>query len=179
MAARSIDDNAELAFTHAMAARRHATRVGVVREAVGVAAYQAGRYEDALRELRAARRMTGVADHLPMMADCERGLNRPRRALDLADDPAVRTLDNQGRAEMLMVAAGARRDLGDVETATAMLQVPDLRSNEPWASRLRYAYADALAEAGRTQDAKVWFERAAETDVDYQTDAADRAQELD
>lgn len=82
---------------------------------------------------------------------------------------------------MLIVAAGARRDLGDVEAAVVSLQVPELRSkaNEPWVARLRYAYADLLAAAGRTGEARRWFVRAAEADIDDETDAAARAQELD
>ena len=180
MAGALLDDDPEQAYAHAMAARRKASRIGVVREAAGVAAYAAGHYAEALAELRAARRMTGSADYLPMMADCERGLGRPRRALDLAADPAVVALDEAGRVEMLIVAAGARRDLGEGEAAAVSLQVPELRSRsrEPWVARLRYAYADALLAAGRTDEARRWFVRAAQADVDGETDAAERASEL-
>jgi hypothetical protein len=45
--------------------------------------------------------------------------------------------------------------------------------------RLRYAYADALVEAGRTEDALVWFHRAAGADADGSTGAAERAAELE
>lgn len=180
MAGALLDEDPEQAYAHAMAARRKASRIGVVREAAGVAAYAAGHYAEALAELRAARRMTGSADYLPMMADCERGLGRPRRALDLAADPAVVALDESGRVEMLIVAAGARRDLGEDEAAAVSLQVPELRSRsrEPWVARLRYAYADALLAAGRTDEARRWFVRAAQADVDGETDAAERASEL-
>lgn len=180
MAGALLDEDPEQAYAHAMAARRKASRIGVVREAAGVAAYAAGHYAEALAELRAARRMTGSADYLPMMADCERGLGRPRRALDLAADPAVVALDEAGRVEMLIVAAGARRDLGEHEAAAVSLQVPELRSRsrELWVARLRYAYADALLAAGRTDEARRWFVRAAQADVDGETDAAERASEL-
>ncbi|WP_198664053.1 hypothetical protein [Jiangella endophytica] len=180
MAQRLLDDDPQQAYEHAMAARRKAGRIGVVREAAGVAAYLAGKYSDALAELRAARRMTGSAEYLPMMADAERGLGRPRRALDLSHDPAVTGLDTAGRIEMLIVAAGARRDLGDHEAAAVSLQVPELRSNSraEWVVRLRYAYADALLAAGRDKEARRWFQRSAEADVDGETDAAERAAEL-
>ena len=180
MAGALLDDDPEQAYAHAMAARRKASRIGVVREAAGVAAYAAGHYAEALAELRAARRMTGSAEYLPMMADCERGLGRPRRALDLAADPAVVGLDEAGRVEMLIVAAGARRDLGEDEAAAVSLQVPELRSRSraPWVARLRYAYADALLAAGRTDEARRWFVRAAQADVDGETDAEERASEL-
>lgn len=181
MAARVLDDDPDLAYEHTLAARRRAARVGVVREAVGVAAYTSGRYAEGLSELRAARRITGSAEFLPMMADCERGLGRPRRALDLATDPAVTRLDTAGRVEMLIVAAGARRDLGQLDAAVVSLQVPELRSRGRggWVVRLRYAYADALLAAGRQDDARLWFVRAAEADVDEETDAAERAAALD
>ena len=181
MAGRLLDDDPELAYQHALAARRRAARVGVVREAAGIAAYHAGRYAEALAELRAARRISGSADYLPMMADSERGLGRPQRALDLAADPAVAGLDEAGQAEMLIVAAGARRDLGQLEAAAVALQVPELRSQsgQPWVARLRYAYADALVALDRYEEARQWFVRAAESDEERQTDALERIDELD
>jgi tetratricopeptide (TPR) repeat protein len=181
MAGRLLDDDPELAYQHALAARRRAARIGVVREAAGVAAYLAGRYAEALSELRAARRITGSAEQLPIMADCERGLGRPRRALDLAADPAATGLSVASRIELLIVGAGARRDLGDVAAAVVSLQVPELRwdTKEPWLARLRYAYADALEAAGRRDEAYRWFARAAEVDLDEETDAVERLAELE
>jgi hypothetical protein len=177
MAGMLLDEDPEQAYEHAQAARRRTARVGVVREVVGVTAYAAGKYAEALAEFRAARRITGSDAYLPMMADCERGLGRPRRALELARDPAVERLDPGERIEMLIVAAGARRDLGEIDAAVVSLQVPELRSTstEDWVARLRYAYADALEAAGRRDDAARWFGRAAEADVDALTDAAERA----
>ncbi len=181
MAGRLLDEDPELAYQHAMAARRRGSRVGVVREAAGVAAYAAGHFAEALAELRAARRLTGSAEYLPLMADSERGLGRPRRALDLAADPAATALEPAARIELLIVAAGARRDLGDDAAAAVSLQVPELRSDsaEPWVARLRYAYADALAATGRRDEAREWFFRAAEADADGETDAEDRLIEFD
>jgi tetratricopeptide (TPR) repeat protein len=177
MAGRLLDEDPQTAYAHTLAARRRANRIGVVREAAGIAAYRAERYADALSELRAARRMTGSAEYLPMMADCERGLGRPLRALDLAADPAVTGLDTASRIEMLIVAAGARRDLGQHSAAAALLQVPELRASghDEWVVRLRYAFADALEAAGRAAEARRWFARAAEADVEGDTDAAERA----
>lgn len=181
MAGRMLDEDPETAYGHTMAARSQASRISVVREAVGIAAYATGRYREALAELRTVRRMTGRVDHLPLMADCERGLGRPRRALDLASDPACAALDMAGRVEMMIVAAGARRDLGDIESAVVSLQVPELRarSREPWVARLRYAYADLLEAVGRRTEASTWFMAAAEADIEDETDATDRLATLD
>jgi tetratricopeptide (TPR) repeat protein len=181
MAGRLLDEDPERAHEHALAARSLASRVGVVREACGETAYAAQRYADALSELRAARRMTGSVDYLPIMADCERALGRSERALRLARDPAVGRLDAAGQAEMTIVAAGARRDLGQVSAALRLLEAAPLtsQSHAPWVARLRYAYADALEAAGRIDDAVEWFHRTVAVDVQSATDAAERVDELE
>lgn len=175
MTFRLLDEDPATALQHALAAQRRAGRVGLVREAAGLAAYRAGDFEQALRELRTARRLTGTQEHLPVMADCERGLGRPERALALAAGPEANSLDRQGQVELVMVAAGARLDLGQHEAALATLQVPELR--KPGAvghARLLSAYADALEAAGRPQEAREWLERAAAADVEGETGAAER-----
>ena len=48
-----------------------------------------------------------------------------------------------------------------------------------WAARLRYAYADALLAAGRREEAREWFARAAAADPEDLTDANERLLELD
>ena len=170
-----LDDDPREALRHAMAAQRRAGRVGLVREAAGLAAYRAGEYEQALRELRTARRLTGGDDHLAVMADCERGLGRPERALALAASPEARRLDAESRLELLIVAAGARQDLGQAEAAVVMLQVPELYAENGAANpRLLSAYADALEAAGRPEDAVVWLRRAAKADSADETGAAER-----
>ena len=181
MVGRLIDEDPEAAFEHAMAARRHAPRMAVVREAVGLAAYHCERYTEAVAELRAARRISGNDDHWPILADCERALGRPEKALQMAAAPEVAKLDLAGRVEMRIVAAGARADLGQLDAAVVTLQSPDLNttSTEPWVARLRYTYAEALAEVGRLDEARTWFAKAAEADLDGLTPAAERLQELD
>lgn len=181
MAGRLIDEQPARAYEHALAARSLAARVGVVREACGETAYAAGRYADALPELRAARRMTGAPDYLPMMADCERALGRPERALRLAQEPSAAKLDAAGRAELTIVVSGARRDMGQNEAAVRVLEAAPLTSQErqPWVARLRYAYADALLAAGRVDDAIEWFHRTVAADDQSATDAPERLAELE
>ena len=88
-AGQLLDTDPETAYQHTLAARARATRLAVVREACGEAAYLAGHFAEALTELRAARRMNGAPDYLPLIADSERALGRPERALALARDPGV------------------------------------------------------------------------------------------
>jgi tetratricopeptide (TPR) repeat protein len=125
--------------------------------------------------------MTGRQTHLAELADCERALGRPERAIDLFRGADKDTLDKAGAIELLIVAAGARGDLGQHEAAVAMLQVRELTADEDaeWAGRLRYAYADALLAAGRRDEAREWFGRAAAADEDHLTDAEERLLELD
>jgi hypothetical protein len=59
--------------------------------------------------------------------------------------------------------------------------VPELTDGRlrPWSARLFYAYADALLDAGRAEEARDWFGRAAAADADGETDAAERFEDLD
>jgi len=176
MAGRLLDEDPEAAYAHAMAAQRRAGRIGSVREAAGLAAYGIGAYDEALRELRTARRLTGSDVHLPLMADCERALGRPEKALELAASPEAARLDVQRQIEMRIVASGARTDMGQPDAAVVTLQGPELsvRNPQPWHARLMSAYADALAAAGRAEEAQTWLQRAEAADRTGATGAGAR-----
>ncbi len=174
-----IDEEPETALAHTLVARRLASRIPAVREAVGLAAYHAGQWQTAIGELRAYHRMSGQLTHLAVLADCERALGRPERAIDMYRATDRDQLAPDEAVELLIVAAGARSDLGQHEAAVNMLQVRELTADEPWVARLRYAYADALLTLGRAAEAREWFARAAEVDEDATTDAAERLLELD
>jgi tetratricopeptide (TPR) repeat protein len=180
-AGQIIDDDPDLALAHAVAARRLASRIAVVREAVGLAAYAAGDWATAITELRTYHRMTGRQTHLAEIADSERALGRPERAVDIYRGANLDAFDKAGAIELLIVAAGARADLGQHDAAVSMLDIPELTAHQDgeWAARLRYAYADALLAAGRREDAREWFSRTAAIDHDDMTDAAERLLELD
>jgi len=170
------DSDPLLAHKHGVAAAHHAGRLAVVRESAGLAAYRAGFYEIALKELRAANRISGDVTMWPVMADCERGLGNPLKALALAGSPEVKRLAKPEEIEMRIVAAGARRDLGELDAAVVTLTCKELSNeSEDWAVRLRYAYADALDSAGRTKEAREWFTKCAQLDVDKLTDADERS----
>ena len=180
MATDLLYDDPQLALRHARAAKNRAGRVGVVRETNGVVAYHAGEWKEALSELRAARRISGGPGLLAVMADAERGLGRPEKALELGRSPEARELDRDGQIELAIVLAGARHDLGQHDSAVAQLQRlnPSLDSQGFAQARLSYAYADALLATGKKNEAKRWFEHAAKIDVEGMTDAADRVAEL-
>ena len=169
------------AEAHAETAVRRAGRVPAAREALGLVAYRKGEWARALSEFRTARRLSGSSHMLPLMVDCERGLGRPERALELATSPEAKTLTVEERVELAIVISGIRRDLGQLDAARLALEIPQLKSTgrKPWTTRLAYAYAETLLAVGREEDARTWFARAADTDTELETDAADRLAELD
>jgi tetratricopeptide (TPR) repeat protein len=178
-AGKLVDDDPDTALQHAVAARRLASRLGVVREAVGIAAYHAGQWQTALSEIRTYHRISGKQTHLAILADCERALGRPEKAIDIYRSAGNRQADTAEAIELLIVAAGARRDMGQDEAALAMLQIRELTANAPWTARLRYAYADTLFDLGRRDEAREWFARAVDADPEGETDAAERLLDLD
>jgi tetratricopeptide (TPR) repeat protein len=175
-----LDQDPEAALAHARAARSRSGRIAAVREAVGIAAYHCGDWAQALAELRAARRMGSKSPLLPLIADCERGVGRPERAIELARSPEAAQLTGDDADELRIVVAGARSDLGQHEQALALLSTPKLdptRTGQT-AARLFYAYAETLLALGRQDDALQWFINAAAADVDGVTDAEERITEL-
>lgn len=175
-----LDSDPEAALAHAQAARTRSGRIAAIREAVGIAAYYCGDWAQALAEFRAARRMGSKSQLLPLIADCERGVGRPEKAIELARGPEAAELTGDDADEMRIVAAGARIDLGHLDQALALLSSPSLDPSRTGstAARLFYAYADVLLALGRSDDALQWFVHAAAADLDGDTDAEDRIDEL-
>lgn len=175
-----LDEDPEAALAHAQAARGRAGRIAAVREAVAVAAYQVGDWAQALSEFRAARRMGSKSQLLPLIADCERGVGRPEKAIELARGPEAAALTGDDADELRIVAAGARADLGQLEQALTLLStpLPDPERAGSTAARLCYAYAEVLLALGRSDEAIQWFMHAAGADIDGVTDAEERLDEL-
>ncbi|MGP5591839.1 hypothetical protein [Corynebacterium flavescens] len=180
MAATWMDDDPKLALRHARAAKDRAGRVSIAREVNGIAAYRAGEWKEALAELRAARRISGGPGMLAVMADCERGLGRPEKAVELGRSEDASLLDRESAIELAIVVAGARLDMGQAESAVITIQraQPSRDDRGMSACRLSYAYANALAEAGRVDEAKEWFEHTVAIDERDWTDASERLAEL-
>ena len=175
-----LDDDPDAALEHARAARERSGRIPAAREAVGIAAYRCGDWAQALAELRAARRLGSKSPLLPLIADCERGLGRPERAIELARSPEAAQLAGDDADELRIVVAGARADLGQVDQALAILSTPHLdptRTGQT-AARLFYAYAETLLALDKRDEALQWFINAAAADVEGVTDAEERITEL-
>jgi hypothetical protein len=151
-----VDEDPVLALGHARAARDRASRIAVVREAVGVAAYHAGDFAEASRELRAYRRMSGEEGYRAVLADCERAQGRPEVALRLVREALADGPDPDETVELRLVEAGARRDLGENAAARLVLEgalggrptPTGLDLTEEGTRRLASAYADLLTATG-------------------------------
>ena len=184
-----VDEDPESALAHARAARDRASRVAVVREAVGVAAYHAGDYAEAARELRAYRRMSGDHAYRAVLADCERALGRPEVALRLVAEALTESPDEEETAELRLVEAGARRDLGEDAAARLVLEAAlggrptpeSLVEGDEIRLRFAAAYADLLHAQGEESLAQDWHDAVTALDPDALADSVEftEIEELD
>ncbi len=179
-----LDIDPELAYKHALVAVARGGRVDVVREAMALAAYATGRYAEALRELRTVRRLNGESENLALMADCERGLGRPERALALTQSDEAKGISPEASAELQIVAAGARLDLGQADAAVATLRAIEAPTPEVL-ERAEGALVDAYRAAGKEDQAnaleqkltKRALERGPEEPIELDTFVYDTATE--
>lgn len=177
-----LEEDPAAALAHARAARNRASRVAVVREAVGVAAYHAEDYAEAARELRAYRRMSGDQSYRAVLADCERALGRPEVALRLVGDALADGPGADETAELRIVESGARLDLGEAAAARLVLEAAlgtpltpaSLQPGKASRLRLASAYADLLELQGDSTRAMEWLTAIAAADPDDVTGAVDR-----
>ncbi|MGY1988225.1 tetratricopeptide repeat protein [Blastococcus sp. SYSU DS0669] len=167
-----VDEDPATALAHARAARDRASRLAVVREAVGVAAYHAGDYAEAAREIRAYRRMSGDQGYRAVLADCERALGRPEVAIRLVNEALGESVDEKETVELRLVEAGARQDLGEGAAARLVLEralggrpdISSLEAGDPGQLRLAAAYAELLRTQGDEERADQWLEAVAAID---------------
>jgi hypothetical protein len=124
--------------------------------------------------------MAGRPELLPLLADCERALGNAAKALEIGAGSEARALRGEAQAELVLVMAGARLDLGQPGAAVALLRGPCAQTppTAPWVARIYYGYAEALLAADRPDEARSWFLRSAAADQDADTDAAQRAEEV-
>ncbi|MBY5164177.1 hypothetical protein [Salsipaludibacter albus] len=144
-------------------AKVQASRVADIREGLGVAHYQAGDFQEALKELRTYRRMAAAHDQDHLIADCLRGLGRD--TAEVADTVegmlAADGVPPDRQLEGLLVWAGAVRDDGDLPGARAVLRRADddlrRRAGEEARGRFTWLAADLAEEAGDLDAAREGF----------------------
>ena len=155
MVQRLLENDPQTAYEHARYATSHAGRVAVVRETAGIAAYLAGHYNEALREIRAARRLSGVDLHRAIEVDCERALGNVDKALQAAKAADPRRLDEIERAELAMVVSSLRHDMGQTDLGLIIIEdaIRARPSDSDTLRRLHSVRADRLEELGRLREA--------------------------
>ncbi|WP_328703551.1 hypothetical protein [Actinomyces sp. zg328] len=174
MVQRLLDTDPAAAYEHARYAASHAGRIAVVREAAGIAAYLSEHFSDALRDIRAARRLSGLDLHRAIEADCERALGRYNQALKAAAEADPKQLDDVEEAEIAMVVSGVRHEMGQDELGLVVVEdaIRLFRGDRETLRRLHSVRADRLENLGRGQEADAIRERigeapeAAEPDVE-------------
>jgi tetratricopeptide (TPR) repeat protein len=172
--------DAGAAVSEAAKAKALSSRSSSVREVLGLALYGQGRFQDALKELKAYRRMSGRNDQNHVIADSLRGVGRPREAVPLADE-ALRDkkVPNEVKAEAVIVAASALADEGRFAEALAFIGRAKTRDDiaEPYTLRLWYVKGDILERAGRPREAAAEFRKVVRHDGSA-FDAAERLASL-
>lgn len=173
------DDEPEAAAEHASYAKRQTKRSAAVREALGLALYRSGAYREARAELTAAQRLSGTHDLNAVLADIERALGRPERAIELFESADRAAMAGDAAAELLLVAASAYGDLGRPAAGVALI-----RRHGDWPAKLldhhlRLAYTQGVLaeEAGDSPTARQALTRVVTADPEF-FDAAERLDRL-
>lgn len=110
-----------LAGAFAQAASDRAGRVGVVRSYAGKVLLALSNYSEAKRHLSAAHRINGQPFLKVLLAECETGLGKPRKSLDLLGEVDSKALTTRELASAHLVSAEAREALAQFEAARVSL----------------------------------------------------------
>ena len=145
-----------------------APRVAAVRELAGLAAYRIGRWREAARHLQAFDELSDATEHLPILMDIQRALQRPKKVAELWTELRHRSPDADVLAEGRIVAAASLAETGDLNGAISMLasagaskavRNPSTRHVRQW-----YVLADLYERAGDVPRAREFFQRVQRVD---------------
>ena len=167
------------AVVEAEKAKLLSPRTAAAREVLGLAYYGAGRWQDAVNELKAYRRLSGRADQNHLIADSLRALGRPTDAIPLVEEELRGPATNEAKAEAVVVGAASLADQGRFPEALAFLGRAKTRADvaEPYTLRLWYVRGDVLERAGRRDEAAAEFRKVVRHDP-AAFDAAERLAQL-
>ncbi|HEY5262711.1 MAG TPA: hypothetical protein VIJ08_00420 [Acidimicrobiales bacterium] len=137
--------------------------VAPVRELTGLAAYRAERWNMARIHLRAHFTITGDAEHLPLVMDCDRANFKFRAVAKTfaeleASEPTAEVLA-EGRIVMAASLADQRLYAEAIELLTKAGATKQLRNPSYRHVRLWYALADVFDRAGDLTSARELFAR--------------------
>ena len=171
-AAFFADSDPERALQHALAAKRRASRLAIVRETVGIMAYVNEDFALALAELRTAARISGTNEQVALIIDCLRALDRTEEGLKMARDIDRKALPREARIDLAIVLSGIRLDRRETDRAYAELQIPELDATNATMESIGLfdANAEVLEEMGRSEEAAKWRRYARATEAHFEPD---------
>lgn len=133
-------------------AKAGSSRVATIRELLGLSAYNLGNWDEALKELRAFRRMSGETDQMPIELDCLRALGRSedvdKTYALLLELGGGRDTDNEAR----VVYGSHLLDEGRIEESWKVVN-SKLVANPPESLVRRWAVAARVAHAAGDEGA--------------------------
>ncbi len=136
-----VEADERLANQFGKAASERAGRVGVVRDYAGRAALAVKDFPEAKKHFSAAFRINGNPMMKVYLAECETGLGKARKALDLLGEIKLASLTPRDAAYAHMVSAEARFALAQMEAALVTLsakyeevlsRIPEDRALSRW-----------------------------------------------
>ncbi len=159
------DSRYPAAYARLIKAKGLASSSPTIRELLGLTAYRMGKWEEALRELRAFRRIEGDTTHLAVEMDCLRALGRQRDVPKVWEIFRERGASKGAEVELRVVYGAHLLDEGDAAAAWKVTNpgriAADAHENDlrQWyvASRAALALGDAgtarrLLDAIETRD---------------------------
>jgi hypothetical protein len=145
-----------------------APAVAPVRELAGLAAYRTGRWREAARHLQAFGALSDSTEHLPVLMDCQRALQKPKKVAELWAELRHSSPEPDVLAEGRIVAAASLADAGDLQGAIAMLATAGasktLRNPSDRHIRQWYVLGDLYERAGDIPRARDFFDRVLRAD---------------
>lgn len=162
------DERFGAAYAQLKRAKDLAPQAATIRELLGLSAYNLEKWEEALRELRTFRRISGEPTQVPVELDCLRALGRTedvektyRRLKDL--DPRPETDD-----EARVVFASSLLDRGLTADAWKVIKPGRLVANpRPSALRRWFVAARVAAASGDADAARRFLDAIADADADF------------
>lgn len=128
-------------------AKALAPRSSTVRELLGLSAYQLEAWEEALRELRTFRRLTGETSHMAVEIDCLRALGRDRDIEKAWETFGELGGDREAEDEIRVVYASHLLDQGRVAAAWKVIKPGRLVADPTESTLRRWAVAARVAAA--------------------------------
>lgn len=136
-------------------AKKLSPRSATIRELLGISAYRSGNWEEALRELRTFRRLTGDLIHYPVEMDCLRALDRTDdviKAWDKLQDYDISpTINHEARVvyASFLLDQGRPRDAWPVIKPGRLVASPSQGELRRWFVAARVALEAGDKDAAR------------------------------